>query len=243
MNWLLRRRFLALLLALLMLLVAYPFLRKAYDTRLLLDVLFTAVFLAALLVVFPSKRFRVVALLLGLPPLVGLWTDYVLPAVPRIPLSVGFLVVAAVFLAFCVASILRDIYRQGKVSADSIFGAFCGYLLVGLIFSHLYCLIEWAEPGSFQANEAILLRLHQEGQRFFLLAYFSFMTLTTVGYGDITPVAEGAQALAVVEALLGQLYIAVLIAELIGKRVASLVGGEGPTGVAVGARTEPAARP
>jgi hypothetical protein len=241
MNWLLRRRFLALLLTLLMLLVAYPFLRKAYDTRLLLDVLFTAVFLAALLVVFQRKRFRVVAVLLGLPPLVGLWTDYFLPGVPRLPLAVGVHAVAAVFLVFCVATILHDIYRQGTVSADSIFGAFCGYLLVGMIFSHLYSLIEWLEPGSFQANEAITLRLHHEDRRFFLLTYFSFMTLTTVGYGDVTPVAEGAQGLAVVEALLGQLYIAVLIAELIGKRVTSHVGGAGPTGGAVGARTDPAA--
>jgi hypothetical protein len=190
MNWLLRRRFLTLLLALLMLLVAYPLLRKAYDTRLPLDALFTAVILAALLVVFPRKRSRVVALLLGLPPLVGLLTHYVLQAVPRLPLAVGFHTVATVFLAFCVATLLREIYRQGTVSADSIFGAFCGYLLVGLIFSRLYCIIEWVEPDSFQANEAIMPRLHHEDRRFFLLTYFSFMTLTTVGYGDVTPVAE-----------------------------------------------------
>ncbi len=219
MNWLRRRKFLVLMLSLILLLVIFPVLRGAFEGRLLLDVLVTLVFVAALLAVFGQGYLRGLALVLGIPTVVGSWTGYVLPGAPALPLTLGFHLLAALFLGFTVAVILRACYREATVSADSVYGAFCGYLLVGLAFGHLYCLIETVAPGSFLGKEAMAMPLQHPDRFHFLFTYFSFATLTTVGFGDITPAREMARGLAVVEAVLGQFYIAVLVAELIGKRV------------------------
>jgi hypothetical protein len=226
MTWWFQRRFLALLLALGLLLVVYPLLRTAVGTRLLLDALLTIVFVAAFLTIFSQSRFRLLALLLGVPTIVGAWIGYVLPGLPRLPLVVSFHLVAALFFGFTVATILRAIHREQTVSADAIYGAFCGYLLVGLAFGHLYCVTEATNPGSFQGSEQFSTQLQVEARHHFLLTYFSFVTLTSVGYGDITPGSGTARSLAVVEAILGQFYIAALIGELIGKRVSQAMSSQ-----------------
>jgi hypothetical protein len=224
-SWLLRRRFLLLLLALALLLVVHPVLGGAFGTRLLFDALFTIVYLTGILAVFTKGPVRLLGLLLGIPTVVGAWTGYAFPGLPRLPLALSFHVVAALFLGFTAATILRSIYREESVSADSIYGAFCGYLLVALAFGHLYCLIETTTPESFAGAKGHIPQLQAEDRQHFLLTYFSLCTLTTVGYGDITPAKEAARALAVLEAVLGQFYIAVLIGELIGIRVSQAVSG------------------
>jgi voltage-gated potassium channel len=121
------------------------------------------------------------------------------------------------------------------VSAESICGALCGYMLLGLAFGHLYCILESITPGAFHGDAEFAIQLRDQSRRHFLLTYFSFATLTTVGYGDITPVRDSARGLSVVEAILGQLYLAVLIAELIGKRVAQALSDRGASPQGTGA--------
>jgi voltage-gated potassium channel len=222
-EWFLRRRFLVLLLAIGVLLVAGPILRPAFEGRLLFDALVMVVFLAAMLVLFREGRRRLMALLLGGFLVVGLWTGYVLPGIPRLPVVCAFHVMATLFLGFTVVTVLREIHGDEKVSADSVYGAFCGYLLIGLIFGHLYCLTESLAPGSFSGPEGFARELQQEDRQHFLLLYFGFITLTSVGFGDITPASDAARALAVLEALIGQFFIAILVAELIGKRVSQVI--------------------
>jgi hypothetical protein len=214
-----QRRFLILLLALALLVIVYPMLRNTLSTRLVLDVLLTVVFLAAFFMIFFRGPFQVPALVLGVPTIVGAWIDYVLPGLPRIPLLVSFHLVAALFLGFGVAIILRAVHQEVSVSADAIYGAICGYLLIGLAFGHLYCITEAFAPGSFWGSERFSTPLQVDDRHHFILTYFSFVTLTSVGYGDITPGSGPARSLAVIEAMIGQFYIAVLIGELIGKRV------------------------
>jgi hypothetical protein len=222
MAWLSRWKYLALLISLLILIVVYPTVRGILAARLVYDALITLVFLTALLAVFES-RLRLFALLLGVPALLGLWTDYALPDLPRLPLVVGFHTTAALFLAFTVSTVLADIYRRERIDAGCVHAALCGYLLVGLGFGHLYCIVEATVPGSFNATDQILPQLQDDRHAHFQLSYFSFVTLATVGYGDITPAKEAARGLAVVEAMLGQFYIAVLLGELIGKRVSQAI--------------------
>jgi voltage-gated potassium channel len=216
---LLRRKYLILLTALLLLLVAYPVLRESIEGRVLLDALLTTLFLAAFVVVFTTRRHRIAALVLGVPTLTGLWTGYALPDVPRTIARLDFHLVGSAFLILCVTVILREIYRAGRVSVDEVCGALCGYLLIGLIFGHLYCVVEELSPGSFRAGGAVLTEPADTGGRHFLLTYFSLVTLTTLGYGDVVPMSSAARGLVVVEAVVGQFYLAVLIAELVGKRL------------------------
>jgi voltage-gated potassium channel len=240
MSWLHRRRFLALLLALVLLLVVYPLLRGVAGTRLLFDALLTLVFLAAVPAVFTQKQLRLLAVALAVPTVVGAWTGYLLPGLPRPPLVVAFHLVAALFFALTVGTILLDIFRAESVSADGIYGALCGYLLVGLVFGHLYCLLECVAPGSFRGTEGFVVQLEDEEQCHFLLTYFSLVTLTTVGYGAIVPASDAARGLAVVEAVMGQFYIGVLVAELIGLKVSQAVAARSP---GPGASGSPGERP
>src|SRR5262245_24239707 len=108
MSRLVERKYLALLVSLIVLVVVFPLLRVATETRLLLDFLLSLVFLAALLVVFEGSRLRTVAFVLGIPTLVGLWTGYLIPGIPRLPLEVGFHVLATLFFGFAIGVILRN---------------------------------------------------------------------------------------------------------------------------------------
>lgn len=222
-----KRKYLALLSTLLLLIVAFPLLRTVLAARLIYDALLATVFLLALVTVFTPRR-RLLAVLLGVPTMVGLWVGYVLPDLPRVPLVVAFHSSAAVFLGFALVAILADVYRRERIDVDGVYGALCGYLLVGLGFGHVYCIVETANPGSFHANEEIRWRLRDESEMQFELSYFSFTTLTTLGYGDVTPARGGARGLAIVEAMLGQFYVAVLLGELIGKKVSQAITDKPP---------------
>jgi Ion channel len=226
-DWLRRWKYRALLLALLFLVVVYPTLRGLVVTQLVYDLLMAVVLLAALFAVF-TPRSRLLAVALGAPALFGLWTGYLLPELPRLPVVVSFHAAAVLFLAFTVVTILREVHLRERVDADGVYGAMIGYLLIGLLFGHLYCILEVATPGSFHASGEVLDQIRDEGHAHFQLTYFSFSTLTTAGYGDIAPVKAGARGLAVVEAMVGQFYVAVLLGELIGKKVAHALAERRP---------------
>jgi len=216
----------ALLVALLLIIVAYPIASESLASRLLYDVLLTVVFLAAFWVLFTQRRHRLAALLLGLPTLVGIWTGYVLPDLARLPVAVAFHVLASLFLGLTIVVILRDVFRTQDVSADTIAGALCGYLLVGMVFGDLYCVVALTRAGSFHGTAEPVAIVLDGSELHHVLTYFSFMTLTTVGYGDILPASPSARGFAIVEAVVGQFYLAVLIAGLVGKHITQAISRE-----------------
>ncbi|MCP4968744.1 MAG: two pore domain potassium channel family protein [bacterium] len=106
--------------------------------------------------------------------------------------------------------IMSYVLRQERITIDLIFGALCVYLFVGVNFAIVYDVIYGLEPTSFAfAHEGVDS-----------LYYFSYMTLTTVGYGDITPMSGAARALTMVEAVTGQILLVVMVARLIGIQIA-----------------------
>jgi hypothetical protein len=227
-DWFLRHRHSLLLLALLAVYLLHPLLDHLTLGTWLYDLLFTLVFLAAFLLLFRHGRYRPLAVLLGIPTLVANWTGYALPGGPPAPVALVFHGLAALFLGFTVAALLLEIHEAKAVSTDSLSGAFSGYLLTGVVFGHLYCIVEAATPGSFRVPADLAAMMGEVGRRRYVLTYFSVITLTTVGYGDITPATQPARALACLEAVVGQLYIAVVIAELIGMKVSQTARGERP---------------
>jgi hypothetical protein len=136
--------------------------------------------------------------------------------------------VEIIFLGFVATTILRTILTQGRISTDSIFGAICAYLILGMAWGSLYAVVEVMQPGSFQATGELAAALQAAETRGPTLVYYSFVTLTTMGYGDITPVAPAARTLAWLEAMTGQFYIAVLVAALVGIRVSRGPTNRGP---------------
>lgn len=125
------------------------------------------------------------------------------------------------FLFWVCALLLRDIIVRSKsVSLELILGAVNIYLMVGIGFAFAYGLIEHLQPGSFtgleqQINASI-------GVLPFL--YFSFITLTTLGYGDITPLTPFGTTASFMEAMFGQLYLAIMVARLVGLYIAKHAG-------------------
>jgi voltage-gated potassium channel Kch len=117
-----------------------------------------------------------------------------------------------VFVIFLVGQFLRFILRAPRVNAEVMYAGISVYLLLGLSWMFAYQLVARLVPGSFAFSTGPASGQTMDG---FTAYYFSFVTLTTVGYGDITPVTNGARALAAMEAMTGTLYVAVLISRLV----------------------------
>jgi voltage-gated potassium channel Kch len=211
-------RFGVVLLASLLLAVGQPLMAGLVDGRVSFGVFFSLLIAAVLLLVFDDKKHRWIAFSLSLAALLGIWAGYAIgdPA-GRLPLVVAYLLGAG-FFAFALFGILRAIFAK-QVSGDAVFGAVCGYLLLGIIWSLLYHAAETAAPGSFRMPSSgtdVAARATADSG---LLSYFSFVTLATVGYGDVTPATPLAQMLAWTEAVTGQLYLAILVAGIVGFKV------------------------
>ena len=109
----------------------------------------------------------------------------------------------------------KQVLFTGTVDANRIVGAICIYLLMGLIWALMYMFIAQAIPGAFNGVEQLVWY-----ENFADVAYYSYVTLTTLGYGDISPVAPIARFLVYMEAVVGVFYMAVLVASLIGVGIA-----------------------
>jgi voltage-gated potassium channel len=128
-------------------------------------------------------------------------------------------IAGVVFFAYVAAIILRDLMAATKVTLDTIGGAFCGYVVIGIAWGSLYFVIELLNQGSFkltQTGEPTYAKLQAD---FLRLVYYSFATLTTTGYGDISARSVLARNLSMIEAMVGQFYIAVLVARLVSLQI------------------------
>jgi hypothetical protein len=177
------------------------------------------VLLYALYRITRRKSDVVFGLALGLPAVVGMVVDTATPDRPAFKL--GPLVVATLFFGFLVWRILRDVLAGDRRTSERVLGAISAYLLIGLMFAGVHAFVALAEPGAYAISDAILASESSAGgeHRMSVFTYFSFVTMTTVGYGDITPVSLVARTLAFLEALVGQLYVAVMIAGLVGMHI------------------------
>ena len=198
-----------LLIALAVLLISAPFIEELEAGHLILALLFSLVLLAAVVAVADRKRTLVIAIVLAVPAITArwinnFWPDVVHPAV--------FLVCALLLLAFVIGHLLHFILHAPVVTVEVLCASIATYLMLGLMWTVAYWLADQLTPGgafSFNTNRGA------QSMNGFTGFYFSFITLSTVGYGDITPVSRAARWLAAMEAMTGLLYVAVLIARLV----------------------------
>ena len=188
---------------------------------------FSVIFLAGFYVALGRRSLRRVAL-----PAVGLgiaveWLTYFLelPAGREIRLLVD-----ATLLVLTAALQLYSLGQQRRVSADTVVGGINTYLLFALVFMLIHTLVEVIAPGSYTLG-GVALSEHavasDPSEAFATMLYFSFVTITTLGYGDIVPVSGVAKILSSGEALFGQIYLAVFIARLVALHVAAGIRGGG----------------
>jgi len=208
-GWIHVNRFGFLLIAIVMFLIVRPFVEDLVRISFLIDIFISAVLLSGIYAVSEDRISLVFALVTGLPALLASWFFQIfkIPALVLIHQIGGGL-----FFATAAIIIVRHLINQKVVTVDLIWGAVCGYFLIGFMWGDIYYLLETVHPGSFRLGEQNVPDIDS-------FIYFSFVTLATLGYGDIVPLTEKAQSLAIVETIMGQMYLAVNIAALVAIRI------------------------
>jgi hypothetical protein len=203
----LRKRGMAVLLVLLVgtVFVAPALMPFGTAWRVFSDGAFTLILLSGVVATADHRRLAVLLTLLSAIVIAVRWTEWLVPAAALPVFREVSMLLALLVLAISVGI---NVFAASRAIGDRIFGAITLYLLLGLIWAVAYAAIESAMPGSFAGKLNPQSALAD-------WAYFSFVTLTTVGYGDLTPVARAARSLAMLEALVGQLYPAIIIARLV----------------------------
>ena len=215
-----RSPLLSLLIALLALLLLYPFFASSVMAHAVWDICSSAILLLGLYAISHGRRRLVIAVVLAIAVLGTRWSGYVVDNAMLLLVNYGL---GVIFFAFTACLLMADVLSKGAVTADKIYGALCVYLLIGLTWGFMFLTLEGVQPGSFQFGQARSSGIEKDPAT---LVYFSFVTLSTVGYGDITPLSPPARSLAFMEAIIGQIYLAVLVARLVGLHIAYAMEGD-----------------
>src|SRR5437762_7008185 len=184
-----------LLIALALFFIWAPFVEEIEGGELIVSGLFSLVLLAGVLTVADRKRVLVITIVLAIPAIAGRWINHFCPDL--IPPAV-FLVAGLILIAFVVGNLLRFVLRAPSVNTEVLCASISAYLMLGLMWTMAYWLVDQLTPGgafSFNTNTGT------RSMNGFTGFYFSFITLSTVGYGDITPVSRIARWLAAMEAI------------------------------------------
>ncbi len=215
-NW--PGRFTVLLATILLLLVSQPIFSGHAFAQIFATATISLVLLSALYAFRTTKTYFTIALILMVP---SLGSRLVLQFTANPTLEMAGAISSCLFLTVTVFALVSRLFTVKSVTFDIISAAICAYLLIGIAWAYAFAVVELRHPGSFSAalfqrpmgNMALLASLHT-------FIYYSFVCLTTTGFGDILPVSEGARSLSVMEAVFGQLYMAILIARLVGLEIA-----------------------
>ena len=196
-----------LLIALALLFFFFPFVEEVKGGDIIISILLSLVLLSAVLAVADRKGVFFIALVLAIPAIAGRWINHFRPDLVPPPV---FLIAGLALIAFVVANLLRFVLRAPSVNTEVLCASISAYLMLGLLWTVAYWLVAQVTPNAFSFNTG-----PKETMSGFNAFYFSFITLSTVGYGDIAPVSRIARWLAATEAMTGLLYVTVLIARLV----------------------------
>jgi hypothetical protein len=199
-----------LCISLLLLMLLYPVLERTVARRAVLNLVTAIVLISAVSGVRETRRSFVIHMVLAGLYLIGTWIRLF---VSEFQLPIIVPIFSILFYGYTIVIILRYVIRAKRVTLKVLSGAIAVYLLLGQFWAGMYLLEEGMHPGSFalpggaQAHRAILTSE---------IVYFSYVTLTTLGFGDITPVTTAARSTATIEAITGVLFTATIIARLVG---------------------------
>ena len=222
------RKHLMLLTVLILTHLGQPLLEhRSATTRVASDTIFVAICLYVFFIVCAKRWQRVVGILLFLPVLGANLALYSHDSHVHQAAGIVFHGALIVFLGFAVVVILRDLFSKSVIKGDDVVGAVCGYMLGAMLWGNLYALAYIFVPSAFNVNPAIAVQLEDWQLKRSLFDYLSFTTLTSLGYGDITPVGQPAYSLTWLEVLFGQFYMAVVVAQMVGLKLAQAIKGSG----------------
>jgi voltage-gated potassium channel len=191
--------------------IVTPFLAAVPYSNFIFQTSISAVLFFAVYAVSKSGKLSSAAIVLLALTLMLQWVGHL----SRIPFYVPLTyLMTALYLSLLIYGFFQEIFRAKRVTPNLIAATLCLYLIIGFLFGNTFGMLEALSPGSFSGALLEAAESPLEGHHSFI--YFSFITLTTLGYGDITPQTQGATALCQAEAIIGQFFIAVLVARLVG---------------------------
>jgi hypothetical protein len=203
--------------------LVHPFVLTHVAGRAAFVVAVSSSFTAAILSLSKTRWQQLTGIILGIIAIALRWLDLFIADKKGIFFEISAKGVEITFLSLTVIMLMIGIYKRRTVTLDSILGAFAGYMIIALIWGLCFSIVELLFPGAFHASDPLIAEWSASSDhRDWLLGYFSYCTLMTVGYGDITPIRPIARTLSVLEAMTGQLYLAVLVAALVGAKVAQM---------------------
>lgn len=229
-TWRKQHRFTVLLCGLSLMIFASPIVKLLRPgppnlfSRLLVLACFALMLLSAIFVISGSRRHLVVGVILSIPTVLLQSVNAVRPSEQ---LSAWGYAVTILFLGYIVALVIQALFQQRTITADSICASLCAYLLLGIAWAFIYALIEHQMPESFHISKAHLTdtdQLNVNGAHLGFAIYYSFVTLSTLGYGDVIPVNSISRVFSYSEAVVGQIYLAVLVARLVGLHISQSLG-------------------
>lgn len=221
-----RHSFLLLLISLLMMLVVAPYLKTysfLYAESLLLNPFIAIILFTSLYLVTDNHKFFIVGLLI-LIPIIIINTYFYLDKTSFHPLVSSLIYI--LFFSYISVFLCRFLIKSKSVSLNVIYAAICLYLFVAFIWSFIYLATYEVFENAFSFSDNLIANGNIDNDSSSIFTYFSFVTMTTLGYGDITPIHPVARAWVAIQSVLGQLYLAIVMARLVGLYI---VNGENKT--------------
>jgi hypothetical protein len=206
--------------ALILLLLFTPFLEQFRDGDLVEAVLLTLVLSSAVMTVGGNRRTLMIAAVVASPSIVSKWANHFRPDLvsPEV-----YLITGLVFVTWVAGHLLRYILRAPRVDSEMLCAGISGYLTLALVWTFAYVIVARTIPRSFATGSGTVATL--DG---FTAIYLSFMTLTTTGYGDLVPASNISRLLAMLEAMTGVFYVAIVISRLVALYSSSAVSAKVP---------------
>lgn len=190
------------------LILAPPFLYELSFLSIFIYLLISLVLINCLLLLFGHPKSHTKGIIIGVGILLFIWTDLLIKEEYLI-FNLASNALMALIFGFTFAKVVRQIFGLPKVTGQVVIGAMAAYLLLGLMGAFIFDFIEVLYPNSFNGSN--------EYRGFYAEIYLSFITISTLGYGDITPITPQGQAAAIFVSISGQLYLTILMAMLVGK--------------------------
>lgn len=215
-KWYTHWKFTYLLSSLVLLLIIQSFIEGLPHHRQIFHVLYSLVLISGILAVVQEKRMRFLMITLSILALIGTWSNYSVGGNIQVTYILIDRIIALTYLGIIAGLILREVILCKRVTVDTLMGSVCAYLLIAAAWGITYSAIELADANSFR----IPAHLNHDRMDYITSLntwfYYSFMSLTTLGYTEIRPESRPAGTLTWLEAVAGQFYLALLVARLVG---------------------------
>ena len=199
-------RFIFLFISIVLYFILKPFLEGLVGIKIIVDIFITFLLVSGAYAVSRTRTTLIVAWGLAIPTILTSWLILFVQETPFILVNHSL---GSIFFIYTIILVLGYLFRAREISLDIIFAGVCVYFMIGIIGAYAFSMLEILEPGSFRIPAELGADLNS-------FVYYSFVTLTTLGYGDITPISAEARSFSLLEATVGQIYLAVLIAGLVG---------------------------